>query len=245
MAGISYERSTVPVRSDLERAHRHVWRHIATPGTWLDGVQRVAVAAEARRARRCALCRRRKEALSPYTIAGDHEALEDLPEDWIEVIHRIATDPGRLTKQWYEKMLGAGIADTEYVEIVGVIAHITAVDTFTRGIGIELHPLPEPQPGVPSRYRPTEARQHDAWTPNIAWDRHGPNEADFFVGPGSNIQRAMTLVPDEARSFFRLAEHQYLGMNQIGDVKGTYRAISRPQIELIAARVSALNRCTY
>jgi hypothetical protein len=61
----------------------------------------------------------------------------------------------------------------------------------------------------------------------------------------SNIRRALTLVPDEARSFFDLAAHQYLPGRQMFDFSREYRAITHPQIELLAARVSALNQCTY
>src|SRR5215831_14051277 len=53
------------IRDDLSAAHARAWARIARPGTWWDGAARVAIAAETRQAPRCALCRRRKEALSP------------------------------------------------------------------------------------------------------------------------------------------------------------------------------------
>ena len=105
--------------------------------------------------------------------------------------------------------------------------------------------LPEPQDDAPSQYRPKEARQHQAWAPNIAWDEFGPNEADYFVGPESSIRRALTLVPGEARSFFDVTSAQYLAGPQMRDFSQEFRAITHLQIELLAARVSALNQCTY
>jgi hypothetical protein len=57
--------SDLHVRSDLVEAHERGWAVIAAPGTWLTGARRVAVAAEIRRARDCALCARIKAALSP------------------------------------------------------------------------------------------------------------------------------------------------------------------------------------
>lgn len=226
--------------------HRRVWRHIASPGTWFDGAQRVAIAAEARNAKHCPLCQRRKEALSPYAVEGDHASLGQLPEPLVEVVHRIATDPGRLTHSWYKGVIADGVTEGEYVEAVGIVAHITAVDTFIRAIGADVPALPEPLDGAPTRYRPAEAKQNDAWVPNIVWDEHGPNEADYFQeGIGSNIRRALTLVPDEARSFFTLSDHQYLTKQQMWDFVGRHRAVDRSQIELLAGRVSAINQCTY
>jgi hypothetical protein len=64
----SYPPSPYPVRDDIVVAHRHAWSRIARPGTWLDGATRVAVAAETRNAATCDLCRRRKQALSPYSV---------------------------------------------------------------------------------------------------------------------------------------------------------------------------------
>jgi alkylhydroperoxidase family enzyme len=245
MAMLSYDGAPFVVRVELEAAHRRVWDRLACAGTWLDGPTRIRVAAETRHALGCALCARRKAALSPYAVNGTHDGRGELPDNWIEMIHRIIADPGRLTHAWYQRMLASGIAETEYVEIVSVIAHVTAIDTFARGLGIPAQPLPAPLPGAPSRYRPAEACQNEAWAPNIAWDQHGLNEADYFAGPPANIRRALTLVPDEARSFFDLVGHQYLPGPAMRDFDREYRAITHAQIELLAGRISAINQCVY
>ena len=246
MVNLSYETAPYAVREDLTAAHQRAWDRLGSAGTWLDGKTRVAVAAETRHARGCELCARRKGALSPFAIDGTHDSLRELPESWIEVIHRIVGDPGRLTHGWYASMLESGIEDTHYVEIVSVVAHVTAIDTFARGLGMAPQDLPEPADGEPSRYRPAEARQHLAWAPNIDENEHGPNEADLFqVKPTANIRRALTLVPDEARGFFDVVTHQYLSGPQMRDFSQEFRAITHGQIELLAARVSAINQCTY
>ena len=240
-----YADSPYPVRSDLVEAHRRAWKRLSGAGTWLTGAQRVAIMAETRNAPGCAFCNEIKNALSPFAVQGTHDSLGELPENWVDMIHRIVADPGRLTRGWYDRTLASGISDAEFVEIVSVVAHVTAVDTFAKGLGVPLRPLPEARDGEPSRYRPAEARQHQAWAPNIAWNEHGPNEADYFVGPEANIRRALTLVPDEARSFFDVASAQYLAGPQMRDFSREFRAITHAQIELLAARVSALNQCTY
>src|SRR5262249_57745955 len=94
-------------------------------------------------------------------------------------------------------------------------------------------------------YRPAEARRNDAWVPTIAWEERGPGEADFFQGFASNIKMALTLVPDEARSFFDIVAHQYLPGPAMRDFAKEYRAISHAQIELLAGRVYATHPQRY
>ena len=245
MPAVSYARAPHFVRRDLADAHLRVWDHLASPGTWLDGAMRIAVAAAAREARTCRLCQLHKLSVSPNSQTGQHDDTSALPAGWVDIVHRIATDPGRLTKGWFDRAVGNRIEDGTYVELVSIVAHVTAIDTFARGTGSDEWPLPTAQAGSPTRYRPSEARLHDAWVPTIAWDEHGPREADYFAGLPANIKMALTLVPDEARSFFDLVAHQYLPGPAMRDFANEYRAITHAQIELIAGRVSALNQCTY
>ncbi len=242
---LSYEAAPLHVREDLEAAHQRAWQHIAAPGTWLDGARRLAIAAEARQAPHCTLCTSRQEALSPSAVDGTHDSLGDLPQAVVEVIHRIITDPGRLTERWYRQTLDRGVSDTEYVETLGVVAHLVAIDTFARGIDIEAPPLPEPVDGEPSRVRPQGAKAGAAWVPWIAPEDVTAAEADLYGGRPAHIRWAMSLVPDEVRGFFDLVQHQYLAGEHMRDFSREFRAITHAQIELVAARVSALNQCVY
>lgn len=244
MNRMNYDDAPVTVRDDLVAAHQQVWDRLASAGTWLDGATRLKVAAEARHARNCPLCAERKDALIPNSIKGSHDTLGELSDDRVEMIHRIVSDPGRLTQSWANSILET-VPDTEYVEIVSIIAHITAIDTFGHALGLAPRPLPDAKPGTPVQYRPAEARLNDAWLPNIAHDEYGPNEADLFKGRQSNIRRALTLVPDEARSYFELGGAQYLSGQAMQEFVKKLRAITRAQIELVAGRVSAINQCTY
>jgi hypothetical protein len=242
-----YSTSPLPIRADLAAAHARAWERIARPGTWWDGPARVAIAAEARLAPHCALCRRRKEALSPLAVAGVHDSLGQLPEPAVEVVHRVRTDPGRLGEGWYRNVIARGLSEEQYVEIVSVVAHIVAIDTMARGLGLDAPALPDPEPGAPSRCRPKGAKRGEAWVPWLEPADATGDEAAIFPSdrPPANIMKAMSLVPDEVRSFFDLVSHQYLPGEVMRDFAHEYRAISHAQIELLAARVSALNRCLY
>lgn len=251
---ISYANTPLAIRTDIVDAHIVAWNRIARAGTWFDGKTRVAIAAETRQSRECDLCRRRKTALSPYTVDGGHDGTGLLPERMVEQIHRIATDSGRLTKNWFDRILASGTSDAEYVEIVGVVVTTIAVDVFSRGLGLPLHPLPEPVAGEPHRRRPRTAHQRgEAWVPLIhPRDMEGPLDteeervlANFWGGTLANIRRALSLVPEEAYAWFMLAEVLYLPGKWMRDFGREFRAITHAQIELLAGRVSVLNQCFY
>jgi hypothetical protein len=146
----SYADATVPVRDDLQASQRRAFEKLARPGTWWSGAERVAIAAEARHAPRCATCRARRAALSPHTVSGEHESLGRLPAAAVEAIHQITNDPGRLTRAWFEKTLAAGLDDAHYVELVGVVVTLVSIDAFCRALGVAPRPLPEPAAGEPS-----------------------------------------------------------------------------------------------
>jgi hypothetical protein len=246
MQALSYRAALVPVRDDFAAAHTRFWQRLAAPGAWWTGAERVTIAAEVRYARHCALCQARKAALTPAAVAGHHDHLGALPEVTVEVIHRVVTDPGRLSRTWFQETLVAGLSAEQYVEILGTLVALVSIDSFCRGIGVPLHPLPEPQPGAPSSYRPPGAIQEDAWVPMIPVDRATGAEADLYGGQAvGNVIRAMSLVPDEVRTLCDLSAAHYLPMGQVRDPSASVGALNRMQMELIAGRVSALRQCFY
>lgn len=238
---------TIAMRDDLVAAQRRAWDRLARAGAWWSGAERVAIAAEARQALACRLCTQRKAALSPYAIAGRHDHLGVLPDTAVEIIHRVRTDAGRLTSGWYDTVMADGMTPERYVELVGVVVTTVVVDTFALALGQAQWRLPEPMPGAPSQYRPRNARREGAWVPWLSHSDADPREADLFPPqrPGSHIYRAMSLVPDEVRGFFDLVKTHYLPAHQMRDFAQEFRAITHAQIEFLAARVSALNRCEY
>ncbi len=247
MADLSYVTASVMVREDLLAAHRRAWQRLARAGNWWTGAERVAIAAEVRNAWRCPLCQARKAALSPYTIAGTHDRVSTLSESAVDVIHRVVTDPGRLTRAWFEKTLAAGeISDGQYVEIIDVVVTVVSIDSFCRGIGVPLHPLPEPEPGEPSHYRPATAQPEAAWVPMIPVQGATGAEADLWNPRGwvGNVIRALSLVPDAVRQLMDLNTAHYVPRDRLMDFTWG-RSLSRAQMELIAGRVSALRGCFY
>lgn len=246
---VEYAGAAVAVRGDLRDAHRAVLDALRRPGAWFTGAERIAIAAESRLAPRCALCRARKQSLSPEHARGEHErtrAGADLSASVIEVAHRVRTDSGRLTRSWFERAIASGIAEGPYVEVVGIATLLAGIDYFCRALGAPPLPLPEPLPGAPSRREPAGLRSGIAWVPLLApEDASGP-EADLYDAAPMipNIARALSSVPDHVRLLQRATRSHYVALSDLGDpMKG--RAIDRVQIELVAARVSAINECFY
>jgi hypothetical protein len=230
-----YASAALPVREDIAAAHARLRRRAAEPGTWWSGRERLAIWEESRRA-----------ALSPAALSGTHEHAGVLPEPVVEVVHRVRSDPGRLSRRWLDALLARGLSDAGYVEAVGVAARGIGMDVFARAVGVEPAPLPQPLPGEPSRQRPAGARDEGAWLPMIAQaDATGP-EADLYPPDAyfPNVGRALSLVPDEVRATRELLAAHYLDFHQVIDIRNQ-RSLPRSQVELLATRVSALHECFY
>ena len=99
MPAFDYTISAVPIRPDIPAAHRAFWHRLAGPGSWFSGAERVAIAAESRRALDCPLCAARRQALSPNAVAGEHRHGVALPGVVVDAVHRIVTDQGRITRR--------------------------------------------------------------------------------------------------------------------------------------------------
>lgn len=245
MPAFDYSSAGIPIRAEIVQAHRSFWNRLAAPGAWWSGPERVAIAEEVRAAHRCGLCRERKAALSPNAIAGTHPSREPLPETVVEAIHRITTDPARLSRPWLEKLQANGLSDAAYVELIGVVVAVISVDQFHRGLGLALEPLPDPVQGEPSRQRPSQAVEEGAWVPMIPAAGATGSEADLWRGRnGANVIRALSLVPDAVRDLKSLSAAHYFELEQVSDPTAR-RSLDRSQIELLAGRVSAINECFY
>ncbi len=243
-----FEGAVVPIPSITESACIEEWVRLGRPGTWWTGSERVAIAREARSACHCQLCAARKAEASPYAIAESHGAMEPLSAAVVDAVHRIASDPGRLSSRWHKEVIASGISDAQLVELTSVIALTVCVDSIAEGTGSALPELPAVTPGAPSQILPDGATVETAWVPTVRPDKATGEAADYYKslgGMSANIRRALTLVPAEARTFSRLHDAVYVpGDARFMDM--TFRnALTRPQMELIAATVSSANECFY
>lgn len=248
MQPVSYPDSKYPIRGDFAEAHTGFWQRLQAPGTSFTSAQRIGIANEVRAVKSCGLCQQRKAALSPAHVKGGHDSVTELGATIVEAVHAITSDPSRITGTWYQSLQDQGLTDSEYIEIVSTVVATVSIDSFSSSLGLPLRALPQPVNGEPNGYRPALAQITDeSWVPMLPPENADTAEADLWPsGKKSNVLRAMSLVPDEVRTLKELSSAHYLPMALVGQagVNGG-RAISRSQMELVAGRVSALNKCFY
>ncbi len=216
------------------------WAGLAAPGSWFTGAERVGIAREARAARACGLCAERKAALSPYAVGGEHAS------PVVDAVHRITSDPGRLSQKWYDETLTAGLSAEQVVEITGVVGVVTVADTLARALGQPLRELPVPSAGEPGRTKVPGAVVAGGWVPMVAVDRAEGMVGMVYEQIGQaagfvfNVVRALTSVPEAMQGFFSAFGPNYRTHGPVGP-----GGLDRPQVELLASSTSAINDCFY
>lgn len=204
-------RAALPVADRVVDAHDETRHAFARAGAWWNGADRLRIVLETRNA---------------GTAQGEHASDGGLPPIAVEAIHGIRNDSGRLTRRWFDHLIDMGLQREAYVELVAVAGSSVIIDTFAKGVGMELPELPEPEPGMPTFERSDDVVDAGAWLPI---KREG----------GANIVRSLGLVPSALKLFFGTFNPSYYMRS------GTAFSISPPQVELVASRVSAVNECFY
>lgn len=204
---------------------------IARPGDWWTAAQRVDAWRHARDAETNPLDLERRASLSPTAVEGDHGASDELPAAAVEVVHRLASDPGRLTRSWAETQIGA-LGEEHYTELVGVVSIAAVVDRFHDAMGRPLPVLPKPTGGEPARVRPDDVGDVGAWVSQST----GVTRA--------NVSRTLSLVPITGAAWRGLVDSHYSrGAEFMHAV--WQRPLDRAQVELVASRTTGLNECFY
>ena len=198
---------------------------IAAAGCAWTGAQRVALATQAREARR----QRRNP---PWLRDGLPDAGDLLPAAAVEVARTIAADAHKIDRAWAEPKISE-LGDAAYVEIAALVATTCAIDTFAEALGVPCEPLPEPQAGEPDGVKNEQTVDAGAYVPL----------QDPWQGP--NVGRALSLVPAQNAMFFGIVMTMYGGPQSFFEMVWEDGPLSRPQVELLAARVSSVNECFY
>ena len=209
--------STIHTMPPLPLGHDYIdglnaeWTTLATPGTWWTGSERVAIAGHARASR---------EGTSPPD-AG-------LPEPAARAAARLAAAP-HVDAEWIDGLVADGLTLEAYVEIVGIVGRVSAIDSLMFGIGAQPQPLPLPLDGEPSRVRTEDAAMNGAFAPTVGT-------------PGA--PNALSAVSAEVDAMFALHGVLYLSLEEMAEPT-IEKTLTRAQMELIAARTSLLNDCFY
>lgn len=230
--GTTLATADLAIRPDLVDAYRTTWRHLASPGSWWDGEQRLALA------RVAADAYADDDPLPPWvapsTVAGAQPDGLPVPDAAADVAYRVARHAGTITEDWYRGMLDRGLTPLQYVEIVGIVVAVVPVLAFCRGIGVDPPAWPRPEPGGPTGDQPEIVEGSANWV---------FVDAAFAGLPG--VAQALTAVPGEFANLAATHGPQYMPFEAMGDMTWTRGPLDRRQIEYVAARLSVLRECFY
>lgn len=218
-----YEALPFVLRPDLAAALDKSWQDLFRPGTWWTGAERAEIVRQVRSAR--------NQRAKPPWLREPLEPVTPLPGAAVEACARIAASAHDIDREWCGTIVD-GLGDAPYVELVSIAVTVSAIDAFHEAVGLDQRELLAAAPGEPSRMRPDGVGDIGA---------HVPALVDY---PGPNVGRALSLVPDGLKTFFRLVGTMY-AMDDFHQMTWDHRPLPRPQVELLAARVSALNQCFY
>lgn len=222
------------------------WPSLAAPGDWWTGAERVSLIEETRNARSCVLCAERKDAVSPYAVARSHEGNGVLPAAAVDAVHRVSTDPGRLSSRWFEECQQAGLEAAAVVELGGLVSTVQLADTLAIALDQELLPVPEAQAGEPTRTLPAGLSIRGGWAPMVEPEQAEGVYKTFFenlerrAGFVYNVVRALSASPTAWSGFF-----QTFLPNYATDGPMPEGGLTRVQVELLASSTSAFNDCFY
>jgi hypothetical protein len=224
--------NTMEIRDDLAAAQAAAWRHVTTPGTCWSGAERAAMANVALAALDD------PDPLPPWVTPSSAgrsmPGTEALPALVSDAVYRMSRHAATLTEEWYRTQIAAGIDPVAYVEMVGVVVAVAAVDGFARAAGSERPPLPPAVDGPPRREHPAVESATLNWVVVAA-----PADRSAAVVQG------LSAVPEEFANLERLAAAQYIPMFEMDDHAWNRGTLSRPDMELVAARLSAARECFY
>jgi hypothetical protein len=159
---------------------------------------------------------------------------ELLPDAVVDAVYLIARQAATLTDDWYRTQLARGIDPFSYVEMVGVVVAVAAVDGFFRAVGLERPPLPPAVAGTPHGRHPEVEAATLNWVPVAV-----PADKQAAVVQG------LSAAPAEWDNVKRLAAAQYVPVDEMGELAWSRGTLSRADMEFVAARLSAARECFY
>ncbi len=201
-------------RADVQAIVAQTVAGLAQPGSFFTGAERVALAETARLA------------------LGRGLQLDSIPEPFDEATRLVSADAASIRRELVEHWAIADLDRLSYVELVSVVARLSAADAYNYGLGLALIDLPAKASSQPSSVDAhPEAAIHNSWVPT--------------VGSASAVN-ALSAVPAEASAVREMHTFLYLPYEHVGDLsKSGSGPLTRPQMELVAARTSYLNECFY
>lgn len=156
-------------------------------------------------------------------------------EPELNVAYRLARHAGTIRESWYRTILNDGLDPLAWVEVVGVVVATIPVVAFGRAIGVSQPRFAVGTSEPPARnVAPLLADAKWNWVPVAV-------PADTTAA----VVQALSALPMEWDNLWQLAGAQYMSDRQMDDPTWNRGTLSRPQMELVAGRISRLRDCFY
>ena len=199
-----------PVSRDLSSLFARTFDDIASAGNGWYGVERVAIAELARN-------------------GAGRGVVNDLPDAAVNAATMIANQPAGSQESQVRETVRV-IGETRYVELVGIVVAMTAIDTITTLLGFGTETLPEPHAGEPI-LSPTDPKlkRRSAWV--------------AMTGP-ARPRYALSAAPMAQAMVTRLLDRLYMTSNDLGGTS-LIRGLTREQMEIVILKVSHSNECFW
>ena len=214
------------VDDEIVSACRISWDNLGRPGGWWSGTDRLAIVRQIRASAPRPLWDR-----APELVDVGDEPDGDLSAFVRALAERVTTQPSSIDHETYLHIVDR-IGEDAYAELAAIAAQVVPIDHLHDALGLDREPLPAEVDGAPTGERPDDLVHDVAFLPTAPPDGMAHVAVSLSLAEADNARRML------------LVRAMYSGRS-FGEMVWTHRALSRPQIELVAARTSALNECFY
>lgn len=228
------EHFSIAVNSERLDTFNQVWQRLSEPGYWWTASERQAIASACRASKPRNMLDRDKTVIRQLSNTPSAAAL--LSPLCLHVVDKISANPGDISTDWAQYAIDE-LGEGAYAEIIGVIILLLPIDLFCRYLGSPLMALPTPKPGPASKIYPDDLRDNGAWIRQAATAINNPELV--------NVSRAISIIPKENELRRALVDALYMEGHSFFATTWENKSISRQQLEIIATRTSAINKCFY
>lgn len=214
------------VSNEIIESFQIVWDNLGKPGSWWSGPQRIQIAEEIRDSDPPSIAERIVD-FSNYS----NEATDGITPFVRAVARKVAYESSSIDKDIFDQIV-AVISEDQYAEIAAIASQLVPIYHLADTLGYDREQLPNVVSGDPSGERPDDLIEGVGFLPTF------PTNGVPHVAVSLSLAQA-----DNARRML-LVRAMYSGKD-FGEMIWTHRNLSRPQIELVAARTSAINECFY
>ena len=214
------------ISDEIIESFQIVWNGLGKPGAWWSGAERIEIAKEIRDSRPPSLGDWTTD-FSNYSNKGT----KGITPFVRAVVRRVTHESSSIDRNTYQQIVGE-MGEDRYAELTAIVSQLVPIDRLHDILGYNRVELPIPESGNPSGERPKGLTTGIAFLPTF------PANGLPHIAVSLSLAQA-----DNARRML-LVRSMYSGTD-FNQMIWTHRNLSRQQIELVAARTSAINECFY